>query len=95
MHNLLLEREDGESRAAIFFTVSNYFNGRRTIAHIMLLWLQVAREIKIEKGGSPALVTGDVGYVDCIAVSISPDLGERISLSAERPLIEEVCVLTF
>lgn len=30
------------------------------------------------------------GFCDCIAVSISPDLGERISLSAERYLIEEV-----
>ncbi|GFO20705.1 BTB/POZ domain-containing protein kctd15 [Plakobranchus ocellatus] len=29
-------------------------------------------------------------FVDCIAVSTSPDLGERICLSAERPLIEEV-----
>ncbi|XP_060595718.1 BTB/POZ domain-containing protein kctd15-like [Ruditapes philippinarum] len=29
-------------------------------------------------------------FCDCIAVSISPDLGERISLSAERYLIEEV-----
>ena len=29
-------------------------------------------------------------YCDIIAVNISPDLGERISLSAERSLIEEV-----
>ena len=29
-------------------------------------------------------------YCDCVAVSISPDLGERISLSAERALLEEV-----
>lgn len=29
-------------------------------------------------------------FCDCIAVSLSPDLGERISLSAERFLIEEV-----
>ena len=29
-------------------------------------------------------------YWECVAVSISPDLGERISLSAERPLIDEV-----
>lgn len=52
---------------------------------------QVSREIKTEKGLSPVGVSGaDGGYVDCIAVSISPDLGERISLSAERPLLEEV-----
>lgn len=30
------------------------------------------------------------GFCDCIAVSLSPDLGERISLSAERFLLEEV-----
>ncbi|KAL4234343.1 BTB/POZ domain-containing protein kctd15 [Mactra antiquata] len=30
------------------------------------------------------------GFCDCIAVSLSPDLGERISLSAERFLIQEV-----
>ena len=29
-------------------------------------------------------------YCDCVAVHISPDLGERISLSAERSLLEEV-----
>ncbi|XP_014768024.1 BTB/POZ domain-containing protein kctd15 [Octopus bimaculoides] len=29
-------------------------------------------------------------YCDCIAISISPDLGERITLSAERALLEEV-----
>lgn len=29
-------------------------------------------------------------YCDCVAVSVSPDLGERISLSAERSLLEEV-----
>lgn len=29
-------------------------------------------------------------FCDCIAVSISPDLGERISLSAEKHLLEEV-----
>nr|KAG5712638.1 hypothetical protein BaRGS_029693 [Batillaria attramentaria] len=51
---------------------------------------KAAREIKTEKGASPAGGREEGGYVDCIAVSISPDLGERISLSAERPLIEEV-----
>lgn len=30
------------------------------------------------------------GFCDCIAVSLSPDLGERISLSAEKFLLEEV-----
>ena len=29
-------------------------------------------------------------FCDCVAVSISPDLGERISLSADRALLEEV-----
>lgn len=38
---------------------------------------------------STAVVPGQ-DFVDCIAVSTSPDLGERICLSAERPLIEEV-----
>ncbi|XP_041375103.1 BTB/POZ domain-containing protein kctd15-like [Gigantopelta aegis] len=44
--------------------------------------LKTAREIKTEPTSSE--------FCDCIAVSISPDLGERISLSAERSLIEEV-----
>ncbi|WAR12289.1 KCD15-like protein [Mya arenaria] len=30
------------------------------------------------------------GFCDCLAVSLSPDLGERISLSAEKFLLEEV-----
>ncbi|KAL8608351.1 hypothetical protein ACOMHN_002584 [Nucella lapillus] len=52
---------------------------------------KVAREIKTEKGVSPAVpATENGGFIDCIAVSISPDLGERISLSAEKPLIEEM-----
>ncbi|XP_076449374.1 BTB/POZ domain-containing protein kctd15-like [Babylonia areolata] len=52
---------------------------------------KVAREIKTEKGVSPAVPsTENGGFIDCIAVSISPDLGERISLSAEKPLIEEM-----
>ncbi|PVD20315.1 hypothetical protein C0Q70_18469 [Pomacea canaliculata] len=50
------------------------------------------RELEAVKKNKEAMgVSGaDGGYVDCIAVSISPDLGERISLSAERPLLEEV-----
>jgi len=32
----------------------------------------------------------DSAICDCVAVSLSPDLGERISLSAERFLLEEV-----
>ena len=44
--------------------------------------MKTAREIKTEPTSSE--------FCDCIAVSISPDLGERISLSAERSLIEEV-----
>ena len=51
----------------------------------------MAREIKTEKGVSPVHPsTENGGFIDCIAVSISPDLGERICLSAEKPLIEEV-----
>ncbi len=30
------------------------------------------------------------GYIEVVAVNICPDLGERISLSAERSLIEEI-----
>ncbi len=30
------------------------------------------------------------GYMDCVAIHISPDLGERISLSADRSLLDEV-----
>lgn len=53
----------------------------------------MAREIKTEKGISPAVPASEPGgFVDCIAVSISPDLGERISLSAEKSLIEEVSI---
>ena len=33
---------------------------------------------------------GDNGFIDCVAIHISPDLGERISLSADRTLLEEV-----
>ncbi|XP_046577922.1 BTB/POZ domain-containing protein kctd15-like [Haliotis rubra] len=44
--------------------------------------MQTVREIKSEPSSSE--------FCDCIAVSISPDLGERISLSAERALLEEV-----
>ncbi|RUS91830.1 hypothetical protein EGW08_000401, partial [Elysia chlorotica] len=56
----------------------------------------VVKEIKTEPTTaassaslSSAVVPGQ-DFVDCIAVSTSPDLGERICLSAERPLIEEV-----
>jgi hypothetical protein len=55
----------------------------------------VAREIKVEKGLSPAAPSSESGgFVDCIAVSVSPELGERITLSAEKALIEEVNTLT-
>ena len=33
---------------------------------------------------------GGGGVCECVAVSVSPDLGERISLSAERALLDEV-----
>lgn len=44
---------------------------------------RVVHEIKTERGTRE-------DFIDCIAVSISPDLGERICLSGERPLIEEI-----
>ncbi|BFZ12623.1 hypothetical protein BsWGS_15662 [Bradybaena similaris] len=44
---------------------------------------KTVHEIKTERGTTQE-------FIDCIAVSISPDLGERICLSAERPLIEEI-----
>ncbi|XP_059140604.1 BTB/POZ domain-containing protein kctd15-like [Physella acuta] len=46
---------------------------------------KVVKEIKTER-----VTTTNSEFIDCIAVSISPDLGERICLSAERPLIEEI-----
>lgn len=44
---------------------------------------KTVHEMKTERGTTQE-------FIDCIAVSISPDLGERICLSAERPLIEEI-----
>lgn len=38
----------------------------------------------------PTSSSSSGGFCDCVAVSLSPDLGERISLSAERFLLEEV-----
>jgi len=46
---------------------------------------KAVREIKTERG-----VPMQQEFLDCVAVSVSPDLGERICLSAERPLLEEV-----
>lgn len=40
--------------------------------------------------GSSTGSNGDNGFIDCVAIHISPDLGERISLSADRSLLEEV-----
>ncbi|KAK6185552.1 hypothetical protein SNE40_007759 [Patella caerulea] len=52
-------------------------------AKISMAGIKMPSQIKTEPNTSPE-------FCDCIAVSISPDLGERISLSAERALIEEV-----
>ena len=52
--------------------------------------LRKGRHMKREKTDtSDARLGGNASFCDCIAVSLSPDLGERISLSAERFLIEE------
>lgn len=40
--------------------------------------------------GSSTGSNGENGFIDCVAIHISPDLGERISLSADRTLLEEV-----
>lgn len=53
--------------------------------------LRKGKNIKREKmDTSEQKSGGTTSFCDCIAVSLSPDLGERISLSAERFLIEEV-----
>ena len=40
--------------------------------------------------GSSTGSNGDNSFIDCVAIHLSPDLGERISLSADRSLLEEV-----
>lgn len=63
--------------------------------HGLVHHLEVIRKVKNIKSEKPdsavcaSTVTGKE-FCDCIAVSISPDLGERISLSAEKRLLEEV-----
>ena len=57
--------------------------------------LQVAKGIKTEKAFSAHSPPESVSFVDCVAVSISPELGERISLSAAKSLLEEVRNSTF
>ena len=53
--------------------------------------LRKGKNIKREKMDTSEQKSGGTNsFCDCIAVSLSPDLGERISLSAERFLIEEV-----
>jgi hypothetical protein len=62
--------------------------------HGLVHHLEIVRKVKSIKNEKPDSVacTGGSGreFCDCIAVSINPDLGERISLSAEKHLIEEV-----
>ena len=71
---------------------ARYFDIKGIVNHIEIL--RRAKNIKQEKSdtnnsvSAPPRVSGE--YCDCIAVSISPDLGERISLSAEKALIEEL-----
>ena len=40
--------------------------------------------------GSSTGSNSENGFIDCVAIHVSPDLGERISLSADRTLLEEV-----
>jgi len=49
---------------------------------------KVVKEIKSERGLQAKSTNQE--FVDVVAVSVCPDLGERICLSAERPLLEEV-----
>ena len=71
---------------------ARYFDIKGIVNHIEIM--RRAKNIKQEKSDSnnsvsvPPRVSGE--FCDCIAVSISPDLGERISLSAEKALIEEL-----
>ncbi|KAK3579936.1 hypothetical protein CHS0354_020829 [Potamilus streckersoni] len=52
--------------------------------------IRKSKNIKKEKLESKSFASESSEFSDCIAVSVSPDLGERISLSAERYLIQEV-----
>lgn len=70
---------------------AKYFDLKGIVNHIEVL--RRAKNIKQEKSDSQTGNTpyrGNSEHCDCIAVSISPDLGERISLSAEKALIEEL-----
>ncbi|XP_033755137.1 BTB/POZ domain-containing protein kctd15-like [Pecten maximus] len=50
---------------------------------------EVGSSVNAQKQHQPQQIRSGE-FSDCIAVSISPDLGERISLSAEKHLLEEV-----
>lgn len=69
---------------------ARYFDISSMIKELEIL--RIGKRVKKEKmdTGNEVKVTESDGFCDCIAVSLSPDLGERISLSAERYLIEEV-----
>lgn len=71
-----------------------YEEARYYDLHGLVHHLEIVRKVKSIKNETPdsAACTGGSGreFCDCIAVSINPDLGERISLSAEKHLIEEV-----
>lgn len=43
-----------------------------------------------ECSGSPNYDDGGAGEFQCLALNVSPDLGERIVISGERALVEEV-----
>lgn len=63
--------------------------------HGLVKEIETFRRVKNIKKEKPEVNKTSYGrseadYIDCIAVSISPDLGERISLSAEKSLLEEV-----
>lgn len=66
-----------------------YEEARYYDLHGMLKDLEVLRKTQtIKKEKVPVRQERD--FCDCVAVSVSPDLGERITLSAEKNLLEEV-----
>ncbi|VDH93959.1 BTB/POZ domain-containing protein kctd15-like [Mytilus galloprovincialis] len=66
---------------------AKYYELHGLVHHLEII--RKAKNIKTEKPDS-AISGSSREFCDCIAVAISPDLGERISLSAEKRLLEEV-----
>ncbi|KAL3859929.1 hypothetical protein ACJMK2_010111 [Sinanodonta woodiana] len=67
---------------------ARYYDLKHMIQEIEIILK--SKNIKQEKPESKSFASESSEFSDCIAVSVSPDLGERISLSAERFLIQEV-----